>query len=255
MQIPELLLTLKMRGAFEALESFSGIQDKEEYARAILGSEHEYREQNMTKRRLSTARFPTEKEWDDFDPALNPTIDISQVKSLSNGKFVDKKENLCILGTQGTGKTHSLIALGRLLCRKGYSTRFYTACSLVNLLEEAKAQNQLSRVMAQLLIPKLIIIDELGFIPFSDNGARLLFDVFASRYERGSIAVTSNLAFTKWGQIFGSVELTAALVDRFTHRAHIFTYEGQSVRLKQAKQKQPTSRLKAPEENIAVVSV
>lgn len=107
MQISELLLALKMRGAFEAIESFSGLQDKEEYARAILASEYEYREQNRTKRRLSTARFPTEKEWDDFDPALNPTIDISQVKSLSNGKFVDKKENLCILGTQGTGKTHS----------------------------------------------------------------------------------------------------------------------------------------------------
>ena len=247
MQIRELLSALKMKGAYEAIESLSHVQDKEAYATALLASEYEHRQHHMAKRRLHLARFPTEKEWHDFDPTLNPTIDFNKVKSLSSGDFIDRKENLCILGTQGTGKTHSLVALGRVLCRKGYTSRFYTACGLVNLLEEAKIQNQLSKTMAQLLVPKLLIIDELGFIPFSENGARLFFDVFASRYERGSIAVTSNLAFTKWGQIFGSIELTAALIDRFTHRAHIFTYEGQSVRLRQAKQRQPINKSKSQE--------
>lgn len=141
------------------------------------------------------------------------------------------------MGLQGTGKTHCLIALGRELCRKGFSVKFFTACDLVNKLEEAKAGLGLSRIMKTIQRPQLLIIDELGFVPFSDNGSRLLFEVFASRYERGSIAVSSNLSFNKWDQIFGSVELTAALVDRFTHHAHIHTFDGKSVRLMGAKKK------------------
>ncbi len=104
----------------------------------------------------------------------------------------------------------------------------------MNLLEESKAQCCLSKTMHKLMKPSLLIIDELGFVPFSENGARLLFDVFAGRYERGSIAVSTNLAFDKWIQVFGSVELTGALLDRFTHRAHIFTYKGKSIRFAQA---------------------
>ena len=140
------------------------------------------------------------------------------------------------MGQQGTGKTHSLIALGRDLCRRGVSIRFYTACELVNILEESKAQCCLTKTMQMLMKPALLIIDELGFVPFSENGARLLFDVFAGRYERGSIAVSTNLSFDKWVQVFGSVELTGMLLDRFTHNAHIFTYKGESVRFTQAKQ-------------------
>jgi DNA replication protein DnaC len=141
------------------------------------------------------------------------------------------------MGQQGTGKTHSLIALGRDLCRRGISTQFYTACELVNILEKAKVQCQLSKVMQRLIKPELLILDELGFVPFSENGARLLFDVFAGRYERGSIAVSTNLSFDKWTQVFGSVELTGALLDRFTHRSHIFTYKGKSARFAQAVRK------------------
>ena len=119
----------------------------------------------------------------------------------------------------------------------GYSVKFYTACGLVNALEEAKTQNKLISFMKRVIDPSLLCIDELGFVPFTENGARLLFDVFASRYERGSIAVSTNLTFDKWAQVFGSVELTAALVDRFTHRSHTVVYDGDSVRLLQAKQK------------------
>ena len=113
-------------------------------------------------------------------------FDFEQVEKLFDGEFVQQRRNVCFIGTQGTGKTHSLIALGRELCRKGHTVRFYTACELVNVLEEAKRDLLLTKVMNALLKPKLLIIDELGFVPFSDNGARLLFDVFASRYERGS---------------------------------------------------------------------
>ena len=141
------------------------------------------------------------------------------------------------MAQQGTGKTHSLTALARDLCRKGFTTRFYTASALVNLLEEAKANHTLTKVMQSLLRPDLLVIDELGFVPFSENGARLLFDVFASRYEKGSIAVSTNLSFDKWVEVFGTPELTAALVDRFTHKCTTLTYQGKSVRFLDAKKR------------------
>jgi DNA replication protein DnaC len=180
---------------------------------------------------LSQAKFPVEKEWVELDRSLNPSIDFEGIERLFDAEFIRQRRNVCFIGTQGTGKTHSLIALGRELCRKGHTVRFYTACELVNVLEEAKRDLLLTKVMKSLLKPKLLIIDELGFVPFSDNGARLLFDVFASRYERGSTAVSTNLSFDKWVEVFGSVELTAALIDRFCHRAEIFAFEGESVRL------------------------
>ena len=194
----------------------------------------QYRRERALKRRLSQAKFPVEKEWVELDRSLNPSIDFDGIETLLDGEFIKQRRNLCFIGTQGTGKTHSLISLGRELCRKGHPVRFYTACELVNVLEEAKRDLMLTTVMKALLKPKLLIIDELGFVPFSDNGARLLFDVFASRYERGSTAVSTNLSLDKWVEVFGSVELTAALIDRFCHRAEIFAFKGESVRLFQA---------------------
>ncbi len=155
------------------------------------------------------------------------------------------------MGQQGTGKTHSLIALGRDLCRQGKTVKFYTACSLVNLLEEAKAKHILAKEMQALAKPEVLIIDELGFVPFSENGARLLFDVFASRYEKGSIAVSTNLSFDKWVQVFGTPELTAALIDRFSHKCLIFNYQGKSVRFLDAKKRKEDLKEKRDQKLIA----
>ena len=235
--LSKLLAHLKMHGALEAMESIYHIKEKEEFALAILQAESDYRHQKAITQRLNKATFPIDKEWSEIEPSLNPGINFKDVQALGSGEFVRKKENLCLMGQQGTGKSHSLIALSRQLCREGYSVKFYTACGLVNILEEAKAHNQLNKVMQTIIKPSLLLIDELGFVPFSASGACLLFDVFASRYERGSIAVSTNLSFDKWVQVFGSVELTAALVDRFTHKAHIHVYEGKSVRLQNAKRK------------------
>ena len=237
--IKEYLLALKMKGALEALPSLESIEEttKEAFIIGLLKAENEYREKRKEKRRLSQARFPTEKEWCEIDKKLNPTINFSKVENLGSGEFVTLRKNVCLMGQQGTGKTHSLIALGRELCRKKISVKFYTACALVNELEEAKINHTLSKFMQSLLKPQLLIIDELGFVPFSENGARLLFDVFTCRYEQGSIAVSTNLSFNKWVELFGSIELTAALIDRFTHNCDVFTYTGQSVRLLQAKQR------------------
>lgn len=240
--IRSLLESLKMKGALEALDRLRKTSDRDSFVTALLQAECKDREMRSNKRRLSNAKFPVDKEWSDIDSSLNPKIGFNDVQALGTSDFVIKKENLCLMGQQGTGKTHSLIALGRDLCRRGISTRFYTACELVNMLEEAKAQCCLSKMMQKLMKPTLLIIDELGFVPFSENGARLLFDVFAGRYERGSIAVSTNLSFDKWVQVFGSVELTGALLDRFTHNAHIFTYKGESVRFKQAEKRQTQRR-------------
>ena len=233
--VPQLLDALKMRGALSCYDQLrQSIQDREQLLIRVLETEVQYRRERAMKRRLSQAKFPVDKEWVELDRSLNPSIDFEGIEKLFDGDFVQQRRNVCFIGTQGTGKTHSLISLGRELCRKGHSVRFYTACELVNVLEEAKRDLMLTKVMNALLKPKLLILDELGFVPFSDNGARLLFDVFASRYERGSTAVSTNLSLDKWVEVFGSVELTAALVDRFCHRAEIFAFKGESVRLFQA---------------------
>lgn len=240
--IKELLTALKMPGAFEAFEHIDHLKERDQYLIALLQAEIEHKELRANKRRLAQAKFPTEKEWRDIDYTLNPSIEFSKVEEQSNGLFLQKKENLCLMGQQGTGKTHSLVALGRDLCRKGMSVRFYTSCGLVNALEEAKARHTLAKVMNALAKPQLLIIDEMGFVPFSENGARLLFDVFASRYEKGSIAVSTNLSFDKWVQMFGTPELTAALVDRFTHRCQTFNYQGKSIRFLDAKKKMEATK-------------
>lgn len=231
------LVALKMKGALNALENLSKIKDKDEFVQALLQAECDYRHQKALERGLKKASFPIDKDWGEIDHTLNPEIDFKSVQALGNGEFILKKENLCLMGTQGTGKSHSLIALGRQLCDEGFSVKFYTACALVNALEEAKAQLKLDKLMKDILKHQILIIDELGFVPFTENGARLLFDVFSRRYEHGSIAVSTNLSYEKWVQIFGSVELTAALVDRFTHRSHNFVYEGDSIRLMEAKKR------------------
>jgi len=236
--IKELLTKLKMRGALSALDDLAGLKDRDQYLIGLLKAEAIHRENRACKRRLSLAKFPIDKEWTDIDKTLNPMIDFAALEAIGEEELITKRNNLCLMGKQGTGKTHSLIAIGRKLCRKGITTSFFTACGLVNLLEEAKASNTLSKLMRTLIKPQVLIIDELGFIPFSENGGRLLFDVFASRYERGSIAVSTNLSFEKWVQVFGSIELTAALIDRFTHRCLIYDFDGDSIRLRQAKERQ-----------------
>lgn len=237
--LEKLLSDLKMKGALEAAKTNPCLKGNEKFAIALLQAERDYRDQCALERRMNKAKFPTDKEWSEIDPKLNPKIDFQGVQRLGNGEFIRKKENLCLMGQQGTGKSHSLTALGKQLCRQGFSVKFYTACALVNALEEARQQHKLSRLMETILTPSLLIIDELGFVPFSERGASLLFDVFASRYERGSIAVSTNLSFDKWVQVFGSIELTAALVDRFTHNAHLFVYEGESIRLRHARTNRP----------------
>lgn len=235
--VTEILRSLRMFGALGALESFSRIVEKEAYMKAILQAEVEYRERKKVDKYLKSALFPTDKEWDEIDKNLNSEIDFDAVKALGNGDFVKKKENICLLGQLGTGKSHCLVALGRELCRLGVSVKFYTAHSLATSLEEAQDSHKLHKLMKSLMKPALLIIDGLGIIPFTEKGANLLFEVFANRYEKGSIAIGTSLTFDKWVNLFKNAELTTALLDLFIHNARIFVYKGQSVRLMAAQQR------------------
>ena len=163
---------------------------------------------------------------------------------LARCEYVDRKENVILLGNSGTGKSHIATGLGLAACQKGLPVLFTTTASLSNELMEAKDERRLLRLQRQLARNKLLIVDELGFVPLSKTGAELLFEVFSQRYERSSVILTSNLPFDEWTEIFGSERLTGALLDRITHHVHILEMNGESYRLKHSKKKKRGKRLK-----------
>jgi len=211
-----------------------------DYERFLLRlSEQEIidRQRRMVERRVKQAKFPTVKSLDSFDFAAMPSLNKKMVAELARCEYIDRRENVIALGNSGTGKTHIATALGVSACQKGLPVLFTTASALVNELMEARDEKRLIRLQKQLARNKLIIIDELGFVPLSKTGAELLFEVFSQRYERGSVIITSNLPFDEWTEIFGSERLTGALLDRLTHHVHILEMNGDSYRLNQSKNK------------------
>ena len=195
------------------------------------------RERRMVERRIKAARFPVVKSLDAFDLKVIPSLNKTLVLELARCEYVDRRENVITLGNSGTGKTHVALGLGLAACQKGLSVGFTTAAALVHELIEARDEKQLLRFQKRLASYKLLIIDELGFVPLSKTGAELLFEVFSQRYERGSILVTSNLPFDEWTEVFGSERLTGALLDRLTHHVHILEMNGESYRLNQSRQR------------------
>ena len=193
------------------------------------------RERRMIERRIKAARFPATKSLDSFDFAAIPSLNKMQVLELARCEWVDRCENVIALGPSGTGKTHVALGLGLAACQKGLAIRFTTAAAIVHELMEARDERQLLRLQKQLVKQKLLIIDELGFVPLSKTGAELLFEVISQRYERGSILITSNLPFDEWTETFGSERLTGALLDRLTHHVSILEMNGDSYRLAHSK--------------------
>src|ERR1700688_1099582 len=159
-------------------------------------------------------------------------------RELARCEYIARRENVIAVGNSGTGKTHIALGLGLAACQKGLSVGFTTAAAMVHELIEARDEKRLLRLQRQLAAYKLLIIDELGYVPLSTTGAELLFEVFSQRYERGSTLVTSNLPFDEWTGVFGSERLTGALLDRLTHHVNILEMNGDSYRLKQSKQRQ-----------------
>jgi DNA replication protein DnaC len=193
------------------------------------------RERRMVERRIKEARFPAVKSLDSFDFTAIPSLNKTLVLELARSEYIARRENIIALGNSGTGKTHIALGLGLAACQKGLSVGFTTAAALVNELHEAHDEKRLLRLQRQLAGYKLLIIDELGYVPLSQTGAELLFEVLSQRYERGSIIVTSNLPFDEWTGVFGSERLTGALLDRLTHHVHILEMNGNSFRLKHSK--------------------
>ena len=193
------------------------------------------RHHRMVDRRIKAARFPTTKSLDTFDFLAIPSLNKPQVLELARCEYVERKENVIALGNSGTGKTHVALGLGLAACQRGLSVGFTTAAALVHELIEARDERRLLNIQKKLSRLKLLIIDELGFVPLSKTGAELLFEVFSQRYERGSVLVTTNLPFDEWTEIFGSERLTGALLDRLTHRVHILEMNAESYRLKESR--------------------
>jgi DNA replication protein DnaC len=217
-----------------ARQAEQGSQTYEGYLLALSELETHQREENAYKRRVSQARFPLLKTLDRFDFSAIPSLNKAAVLHLAQGEYIGKKENLLLMGNSGTGKTHLATALGLTACQQGKNVRFYTAAGLINQLTEAQAVLRLSHVQRMLAKLDLLIIDEIGYVPFSERGAELFFQVVADSYERQSIIMTTNLDFSKWPQVFHSEQLTGALLDRLTHHAHILTMNGESYRFKQS---------------------
>ena len=192
------------------------------------------RERRVVERRIREARFPAVKSFDTFDFAAIPGLNKMLVLELARCEYVARRENVIALGNSGTGKTHAALALGLAACQRGFSTLFVTAHALSSQLMEARDEKRLLKLQAQLQNVKLLIVDELGYVPLSQVGAELLFEVFSQRYERGSIIVTSNLSFEEWPAVFRSESLTGALLDRLTRHVHILEMNGESYRLKQS---------------------
>jgi DNA replication protein DnaC len=192
------------------------------------------RASNAVQARVRQAGFPVHKDFDTFDFTAVPSLSKPKVLELARGEWIEQRSNICLIGSPGTGKTHVATALGLAACRQGQRVRFVTAAKLVTRLEEAQKQYQLDRLLAQLDRADLLICDELGYLSLGRGGAELLFRVFADRYERRSLLVTSNLPFSEWGQVFQGERMTAALLDRLTHRCHILEMNGESFRFRES---------------------
>jgi DNA replication protein DnaC len=192
------------------------------------------RERRTVERRIRAARFPVVKSFDTFDFIAMPGLNKMLVLELARCDYILRRENIIALGNSGTGKTHVALALGLAACQKGFSVGFTTAAALVSQLLEARDERRLLKLQRDLASVKLLIIDELGYVPLSPSGAELLFETFSQRYERGSTMVTSNHPFEDWTSVLGLERLTGALLDRLTHHVSILTMNGDSYRLKES---------------------
>ncbi|MBF6591755.1 MAG: ATP-binding protein [Ktedonobacterales bacterium] len=208
------------------------------YLQALLEQEVAQRHENQLRQRLKAAAFPTDKRLEDFEFALVPSVPKTRLLELAQGAFLVSHDPILFIGPSGLGKTHLLIGLGRALCLAGYRVLFRSAATLATELEVAHKELRLPRLLAHYRRFDLVLVDELGYLPFARQAAELLFQFFSDRYERASVAVTSNLPFAQWTEIFGEERLTAALLDRLIHRGHILVLEGESFRFRQSLQRQ-----------------
>jgi len=200
---------------------------------ALLKQEMDHREESLIIRRTKQARFPHTKSLETFDFSAIPSLNKSRILALARGEYIDERRHVILMGNSGTGKTHLASALGLCACQQGRKVRFYQTARWVEELLTAREEHRLLKIEKEWMRDDLVILDELGYVPFSKTGAELLFQFCSTRHELGSMIVTTNLDFDKWPEVFGDVRMTEALIDRLTHRADIHVINGESYRFRQ----------------------
>jgi DNA replication protein DnaC len=208
--------------------------NREQFLHAVLLAEKSEREMGKARRLMKKAKFHQMKTLDDYTfESITFPASLTE-EQLCSMKFIESKQNLLMLGAVGTGKTHLATALGVEACKRGVNVRFFRVADLVSVLQSKHQTGSLQRFKRELDHCELLILDELGFVPFHRDGSELLFHLFSECYERNSVIVTSNLEFAQWTSVFGDNRLTAALIDRLVHHAHILAFSGDSFRLRHA---------------------
>ena len=199
----------------------------------VLSEEAQSKDLKRTRMGIQIAHFPVVRRLEDFDFSLQPSIDQKLIRELETGRFIANGENVLLLGPPGVGKTHLAIGLGRKVVEHGASALFVPALGLVAQMMRAESEGRLEERLTQLTKPKLLIIDELGYLPFERRAAHLLFQLVNRRYERGSMILTSNQPVGNWGEVFGDAVLATAILDRLLHHSHVITIKGESYRLRE----------------------
>lgn len=237
-RLQEQLLKLRLLQSVQRLPSLLEDAAKRElsysdFLEELLSAELTGKQDRNTTMRIRMAHFPFEKALETFDFKFQPSLDPKLVRELATSRYIANAENVLLLGPPGVGKTHLAVALGMKACAAGYRTLFASAASLITMLTRAQSENRLEEKLVALTRPKLLIIDEIGYLPLGPSGANLMFQLIARRYERGSIILTSNQSLSGWGEVFGDPIIATAILDRLLHHATMLNVKGESYRLKE----------------------
>jgi len=232
------LKRLRLPAMAEMLDSYtkqaiSSSMSYMDFLSGLVSEEVTYKERKSVQNRIKSARFPIVKSLDDFDYAFQPSIDKKKLEELSSLRFIDNKENILFLGPPGVGKTHLATGFGVRACESGYKVLFTTLNDMVSVLMASMADNSFPSKLRTFIQPSLLIVDEVGYLPVSKEGANFLFQVVAKRYETGSIILTSSKSFADWGEILGDSVIASAILDRLLHHATVFSIRGESYRLRE----------------------